>query len=244
MPAKGETLTMNPVSIASKPIRGLAKSFTQKSEADKMFILGGLIYVPSAILSPIVTHLDLKQKQIAEKDRQLLVFQEIARQIVGASIWFLSYYGGDQVLQKLTKNSLKQAKLSPVARFIGSTVFATVGSGLIKPLLTNKLLVDKFYKKQTETKSKPSSSAHQRKSNPPPKIKETAYTSLKTNLHQSPVPKQFLYPAPPPFYGSQYSQWQSPRRSWPPQPRWNTEIPARNSAFGGFRTDLRRSTQS
>ena len=103
-----------------------------------LVLLSGLTYVPSAILTPIVTNYQLRRSGMADKERQLLVKNETMRQIVSASIHFVTYYGGVLLAGSLLKN--KNAE-KPVLELLSGIFFSTIGHGIFRPILTNTLLV-------------------------------------------------------------------------------------------------------
>ncbi len=203
--------------------RQIAHNFALKTPEQQLLLLGGLTYVPASILTPVVTNLQLKKSGIPDEDRRLLVVQEVVRQVVSAGIWFLSYYGGIALFGK----AFEGKKAKTLLQFGGAVLAATVGHGLLRPLLTNSLLVKWFYKAPHPPLGKPS-----REIIGP--IPETTATSQPFRqaapLHYPPVPS----------YSGLDARTSTPSqirwRSSQPQPPWNRATAARIPAFQSRRT--------
>lgn len=174
------------------------------STEEKLLALGGLTYVPASILTPVVTNAHLKAKGIPDADRALLTRQEVVRQGVSAAIWLGSYYGAlaltGRLLPKNTAKSLWQ--------FVGSVAAATLGHGVLRPIVTNELLVRSTYH-APEAHHDPEPPMH---ASP----QRDAAPLVRTRPYWPPLPV-----AQPTFS----AQWPSPAQSpasWPPPPPvWN-----------------------
>lgn len=125
---------------AAKPFSGLS-NWRRKPVEDKLLLLGGLTYVPAALLTPAVTNAHLRAKGVPAADRRLLTRQEIIRQGVSSAIWLASYYGA----LALTGRLLPKNAARSLWQFAGSVVAATLGHGVLRPVLTNELLVRASY---------------------------------------------------------------------------------------------------
>lgn len=130
--------------------QNIARSLKPQNEAEKVYMLGSLIYVPSAILTPIVTQHQLTQAGIPQREKNLLVSQEWIRQGVGAAVHFLSFFTGIAAfgLAALSDKGKRAAKFaeqqarktidpSTLKKVMGSIVFATVGNAWLRPTILN-----------------------------------------------------------------------------------------------------------
>lgn len=130
--------------------KNIIHSLKPDTAAEKVHMLGSLIYVPSAILTPIVTQQQLRQGGIPTRERKMLVSQEWVRQGIGAAVHFISFFAGiaafgiSTVANKgvKTKNIMAEQmtkKINPdtLRKIGGSILFATLGNALIRPTLLN-----------------------------------------------------------------------------------------------------------
>lgn len=120
-------------------------SLTPTPKASTIVLLSGLTYVPAAILTPIVTNYQLKKSGVTTEQRKLLVKNETVRQAVSAGIHFLTYYGGVLLAGRIFKNKAAQ---KPLMELLTGVLFSTIGHGVIRPMLTNGLLVQWLKKEQ------------------------------------------------------------------------------------------------
>ena len=96
------------------------------STSDQVLFWSGFTYVPSAILTPIMTDWQLRQSNMPSYEKNLVVKTEIARQAIGAAIHFLFFFGG--VLLAGLGGSTKPRTFQKLAAAI---VSATLGNAFV-----------------------------------------------------------------------------------------------------------------
>ncbi|MFM7468733.1 MAG: hypothetical protein ACKO37_04460 [Vampirovibrionales bacterium] len=126
---------------------------TKPSFSTLFWIANGLTYVPAAILTPWMTNKQLKNDpNISERERHLLVHQEISRQTIGALIHCINYYPAVLTTQALQWLGEKTPALRRVGTFLKHehhqawsnlalvTLMNTLGYGLLRPGVVNYTL--------------------------------------------------------------------------------------------------------
>ena len=188
----------------------IAASLKPQTEAEKVYMLGSLIYVPSAILTPIVTQQQLRSKGIPQRERHLLVSQEWIRQGVGAAVHFLSFFGGiaafglatvsdkGRSAEKYLKQKANKAiQPETLKKIFGSVLFATVGNAWLRPTILNNYVAHWF--KQDQQKNGtflPKGTSFNRPKTMPFQVGITPYSSTGRILPKS---LNAIYPPPPSF---------------------------------------------
>ena len=125
-------------SLSEQWPRTVGRHFLGKDPATTLMILTGFMGVPAAIATPWVTNAQLKRAGIEDRHRKLLVNQEVSRQVVSASLHFLSYFGGMWLTGKVLKGAYAQ---NPLWKFLGAVALSTLSNGFLRPLLTNSLFL-------------------------------------------------------------------------------------------------------
>ena len=138
-----------PIKFKGSPniVHTVVQSVADNSQAQWIYILSAFEYIPSAILSPIMTGAQLKRAGIPEEQRRFAIRQEVVRQGFSIALSVLSFFGGGSMTEILL-NGLKKAGLisadklgGPLAKFLGGMVASTLAYGLLRPiLLNNKML--------------------------------------------------------------------------------------------------------
>jgi hypothetical protein len=128
---------LSPERLKTLPSRA-KEGIREQLKDNSLLLWGGMIYVPGAILTPIVLNWDLKhKKEISADERHLLTSQEVIRQIVSAITYWVTYYGG--IL--LTGLGLKEnTSHRAVKQLLGAALFTAIGSGILRPMITNAFL--------------------------------------------------------------------------------------------------------
>jgi hypothetical protein len=199
---------------------------SQQTFSKMFWIANGLTYVPAAILTPWMTNQQLKHdKNISERERHLLVHQEISRQAIGALIHFLNYYPAVLTTQALQWLGEKTPALQAMGTFLKHeshqawsnlalvTVMNTLGYGLLRPGVVNYTL----QKTLKPSESTSPSSTHEVPPSPDaikfsqaptkePVLKEkTLFNRMPRQgetLHTMSQPPSFTHVSPPPSASS------------------------------------------
>lgn len=130
---------------ARKQASNLFSRWGQKTTEEKLVVLNGFLYVPSAILTPVVTDTQLKLQKTPEYERKLMVNSEVVRQIISATIHFIGFFGGISIAkaQEKVKNkgnkiaTATSQKASAMRKFWWSLAGITLMSAIIKPFFLN-----------------------------------------------------------------------------------------------------------
>jgi hypothetical protein len=96
-------------------------------------------------MTPWVTQQQLRRSNIPERDRALLVRQEILRQLLGGALYFASYYGGLLLTGTVLEKLLKSPKPNSLWKFAGAVGASTLAYGLLRPVLLNTLTLRWLY---------------------------------------------------------------------------------------------------
>lgn len=139
--------------LSSKAIIGINKTLSQRIKAglnhtptaEKVLFWSGFMYVPAAIITPVVTDRQLKAQQTPNYERRLLVQGEIMRQIISASLHFIGFFGGMALPglfgKKQSANTAKKTATT-VKKLIGSVVGTTLMSAFARPLVLNAYMAN------------------------------------------------------------------------------------------------------
>lgn len=123
---------------------------------DWLLWLVGLQYVPAAILSPWLTKVQTHRAKLDPAQQTALFRQEVVRQTVSATIHFATYFPSLLLVKAMMKGHKKD--ITTLAEFGTATLMATIGHGILKPLITNSVLMHWLKNDLTETMTvKPSS---------------------------------------------------------------------------------------
>ena len=159
--------THSTAQTAQGPFNQIRHWWQRQSLDRKLVLLGGATYIPTAIVTPIVSSIQLSRANIAPEQRRALVVQEWQRQWVSSTLWLVPYYGGllfakplgavsNRVAQwankRITSPALRQGVLrvfgqqkgmnKNLAHMVWGIVMATITHGLMRPIVTNKLVID------------------------------------------------------------------------------------------------------
>lgn len=128
---------LSPSQLKTLP-RRISLGVKHQVKDEPLILWMGMTGLPAAILTPFTLNWDLRHKpQISRDERHLLTYQEIIRQMVSAITYWLGYYGGIIITGLgLKANSSHRS----VKQLIGGTLLATVGTGIVRPIITNAFL--------------------------------------------------------------------------------------------------------
>lgn len=131
--------------------RQMLRNFSAKTAEEQLLLLSGLVFVPSAVLQPVVTKIQLQRSRVPEPEIRLLVKKSIADQVVGAGLWFANFYGGIALFGQVFKKA--HAKTKTFLQFGGAVLAATLSHGLLRPILSNALLLRWVHDSEGRTQS-------------------------------------------------------------------------------------------
>jgi hypothetical protein len=100
---------------------------------EKILFWSGFMYVPSAVLTPVISNWQLQRSGMPTYERNLIVKTEVARQIIGAAAHFIGFFGG----LLLFGLGAKSNKPKTFQKLVGSMVGATVSYAFVRPWLVN-----------------------------------------------------------------------------------------------------------
>jgi hypothetical protein len=132
----------------------IAEPLAQK-QAKWMYHLSRLEYIPAAILSPLITNLQLQQSQMPLSQRQPIVRQEIMRQLFGITLNTLTFFAGGSLSTPLLRAChrfgfvSKELAGAPLSKFVGGMLASTLAFGFLRPLLINTALLKWMYESPT-----------------------------------------------------------------------------------------------
>jgi hypothetical protein len=120
-------------------------------QAQWMYHLSRLEYIPAAILSPWITNLQLKQADMPLSQRTPMVRQEVMRQVFGIALNTITFFAGGSLSTPLLKGLQRLGLVSqavagaPLSKFIGGMLASTLAFGLLRPFLLNSALLKWMY---------------------------------------------------------------------------------------------------
>jgi hypothetical protein len=136
--------------VVGQAVAHVAEPLVQ-TQANWMYHLSRLEYIPAAILSPWMTNIQLKQAQLPLTQREPLVRQEVMRQVFGVALNTVTFFAGGSLttplLKGLQRSGLvsKAVASSPLAKFVGGMIASTLAFGLLRPFLINSALLQWLY---------------------------------------------------------------------------------------------------
>ena len=122
------------------------KHYVQNDTANAMMVLTGLSTLPGVVLTPIVSNWQLKHTHMPDRERKVVINQEIARQVVGFSLHFMSYFGGAALMGKVMKKSGQKT----LGQYLGGIGMSAFTFGVIRPLMTNSVFMKFLYPKKKD----------------------------------------------------------------------------------------------
>ncbi len=172
---------------------------------DPAVFWAGLLFVPASVVTPFVMNTHLKNAGVQPAERDMLVRQEVARQLVSAPLYVVPYYLG--IILGGVLQGVKSAAKSPSwkIQLLSAAALTTLTQGVLRPVLSNEVLVRWLWPEQhaktVESSVKPPSTG-------------VPFTLERTPLASHP---SFGYSS-----GLSNTQVQNQPHSASPPPRWNT----------------------
>lgn len=120
--------------------------FTQR-QARFIYLFKGLAPVATSVVTPLMVRAGLRNQPLPDAKKRDIVMQEVARQVVSASIGLMFYFGGGAVTRKVLNAALQRTgrawaeSTRQVLMIVGATAAEFAGYGFVRPLLGNELIV-------------------------------------------------------------------------------------------------------
>ncbi len=177
--------------------RNLSNSLRPKTPEDKVLFWSGFMYVPSAVLTPLMTRWQLQHANTPQYEQNLMVRSEVVRQTIGALAHFVGFFGG-MAISGL--GGAKGAKPKTLQKLVGSVAGATLSYAFLRPLALNAYMAQ-WVKRHRQPQPPTSSSAvpqHRSRAaslaaHPPIQATMTGYPARPVNPPQNPY-QQKLQP--------------------------------------------------
>jgi hypothetical protein len=109
------------------------------AQARLVYWLNGLAPVATNIVTPMVTYYRTQQLPLSDKERQLFVSQEVARQMVSGALGLVSYFGGGWLFNTALKKLAPAVNVSPLTAVIGGIATEFVAYALVRPWISADL---------------------------------------------------------------------------------------------------------